>query len=165
MKPAAYLGFMLFLVPLLFSCSSNAAQWTAHRFDGRSFQPDQKKTAETLWLKSGYLPHLGETVPDAVGSQKLAKGAGAVAGLCFLQTSGGKLANANSSTPYPDEQITMKLPGEGVYVTRTDAAGYFIDSLYPGEYEFQCRGFKVTGTVRAGETTLIPIRGGKRMAD
>jgi hypothetical protein len=68
-------------------------------------------------------------------------------------------------TPLPDEQITMKLIGEGVFVTRTDEKGYFTDALDPGDYEFFCRGIKVSGKIHQGETTLIPIRGGKRMAD
>lgn len=165
MKQAAKTALLLMLSPLIFSCSSNATAWTPYLFTGTGFQPSMDAPSKALWIRPGFFPYSGQDSPQAAANIKLPKGTGAVAGICYLQTSGGKIANQNMITPLPDEQITMKLIGEGVFVTRTDERGYFTDALYPGDYEFYCRGMKVTGTIRQGETTLIPIRGGKRMAD
>ena len=157
---------LLFLItPVIFSCSSNTASWTPYQFNANGFYPSLDTPSKALWLRSGYFPYSGQNAPTAADNIKLPKDTGAVAGICYLQTSGGKIANQNMITPLPDEQITMKLIGEGVFVTRTDENGYFTDALHPGDYEFYCRGVKLSGKIRQGETTLIPIRGGKRMAD
>lgn len=156
---------LLLLTPLLISCSSNATPWTPYRLSEAGFHPSTDVTSKALWVRPGFFPYSGQDPPQAADSSKLPKGTGAVAGICYLQTSGGKIANQQLITPLPDEQITMKLRGEGVFVTRTDANGYFTDALHPGDYEFYCRGAKVAGRIRLGETTLIPIRGWKRMAD
>lgn len=156
---------LLLLTPVIFSCSSNASSWTPYLFNESGFHPSMVAPSKALWIRPGYFPYNGQDSPHASGNAKLPAGTGAVAGICYLQTSGGKIASQNMITPLPDEQITMKLIGEGVFVTRTDDKGYFTDALYPGDYEFYCRGVKVSGKIRRGETTLIPIRGGKRMAD
>lgn len=165
MIPLLRSTLLLLLAPLMFSCSSNGAAWTPYLFDGTDFRVAPDGQTKSVWLRYGYFPYLGQEAPLDTATTKLPAGTGAVAGICYLQTSGGKLVTQSRITPLPDEQITMKLSGEGAFVTRTDDSGYFSDALYPGEYEFYCRGVKVTGRVKQGETTLLPIRGGKRMAD
>jgi hypothetical protein len=95
----------------------------------------------------------------------LPPGTGVAAGICYTQTAGGKISSQNSFAPYPDEQITLKSKKYGVFVTRTDNDGYFSEHLKAGVYELFCRGVRVEFRIKTGETTLIPIRGGKRMAD
>jgi hypothetical protein len=114
------------------------------------------------------MPRIDQPEKLAVDTGKLPPGTGAVAGICYLQTSGGKLNDNTDNTtikPYPDEQIVIKNNQEGISVTRTDDAGYFIEALFPGKYELLCRGAGKPVTVKRGETTLVPLRGGKRMAD
>lgn len=165
MTQTARTVLLFLLTPVIFSCSSNGASWTPYLFNGSGFYHSMDAPSKALWIRPGYFPYSGQDSPQTSANIKLPKGTGAVAGICYLQTSGGKIANQNMITPLPDEQITMKLSGEGVFVTRTDEQGYFTDALYPGDYEFYCRGVKVSGRIRPGETTLIPLRGGKRMAD
>lgn len=159
-------ALLLLLSPLFFACSnSNASSWTPYMFNGTSFYIANDTPSKAIWIRHGFLPYSGQDSPYTAANMKLPPGTGAVAGICYLLTSGGKIASQNMITPLPDEQITMKLTGEGIFVTRTDNSGYFTDALYPGDYEFSCRGVKVLGKVRTGETTFIPLRGGKRMAD
>jgi hypothetical protein len=98
-------------------------------------------------------------------ADRLPPGNGAVAGICYTQASGGKIADRNLIAPLPDEQISIRNKDDGVSVTRTDGSGYFMEVLPPGDYELFCRGIRVHATIKRGETTLVPIRGGKRMAD
>lgn len=157
---------MLIIIPLIFSCAGGSASpWKAYIFDGITFSPTTDSNSKTIWLRSGHFPIVAELPPAAALSDVLPPGTGAVAGICFSQTSGNKTSTLNPLSPYTDEQITFKSAVDGVAVTRTDKNGYFIEYLPAGEYELFCRGVKTTLRIKPGETTLIPIRGGKRMAD
>lgn len=154
------------IIPLTLSCAScTASPWRPYTFNGNDFQPAVPVTDQTLWLRNGYLPRLDDPGRLAADTGRLPPGTGAVAGICYLQTSGGKVEGKSSVTPYPDEQITIKSKKEGISVIRTDDAGYFIELLPPGDYQFICRGAGKQVTVKKGKTTLIQLRGGKRMAD
>jgi hypothetical protein len=160
---------LIAIIPFIVSCvPAGTSPWRPYFFNGNEFQPSVAGTAQKLWLRKGYLPRLDEPGTYAVDTGKLPPGTGAVAGICYLQTSGGKLGNNTDNTtvkPYPDEQVVIKNRQEGISVTRTDEAGYFIEALFPGDYELLCRGAAKPITVIKGETTLVPLRGGKRMAD
>ena len=157
---------ILLIFPLIFSCAGgNSSTWKPYTFDGASFSPADDNLPKSIWLRSGHFPLTSEPPAGADSSDRLPPGTGAVAGICYQQTSGGKLYKQNAVTPYPDEQITFKSRTEGVSVTRTDNNGYFIEYLTAGNYELFCRGVRAEFSVKQGETTLVPIRGGKRMAD
>ncbi len=150
----------------LSSCTLSASTWQPYTFDGTSFHPGEITGKPSLWLRDGFIPRT-ETPPAGGASDlgSLPPKSGAVAGICYLQTSGGKLADQSGVTPYPDEQIIIRTARDGIFVTRTDSNGLFAELLYPGEYEFSCRGAGIPAVVKEGKTTLIHIRGGKRMAD
>jgi hypothetical protein len=157
---------ILMIFPIIFSCAgTNSSPWKAYFFDGSNFSPANDNTSNTIWVRSGHFPSTAEPVPGSASADRLPPGTGAVAGICYRQTTGGKIAAQNSFTPYPDEQITFKCNTEGVSVTRTDNDGYFAEYLTAGEYELFCRGVRAEFRINKGETTLVPIRGGKRMAD
>ena len=157
---------ILMIFPTIFSCAGmNSTLWKAYTFDGIKFSPTSDNSPYTIWVRSGHFPSTAEPVPGSASADRLPPGTGAVAGICYLQTTGGKTAAQNSFTPYPDEQITFKSNTEGVSVTRTDKDGYFIEYLTAGKYELFCRGVRTEFSIKKGETTLVPIRGGKRMAD
>jgi len=157
---------ILIIIPLLLSCAAgNSTLWQPYIFDGTDFSPATETTSGTIWLRSGHFPAISETAPAAERSDRLSPKTGAVAGICYLQTSGGKLSGQEPFTPYPDEQITLKNKKYGVFVTRTDKNGKFAEQLPTGKYELFCRGVRTEITIKQGETTLAPIRGGKRMAD
>lgn len=159
-------AIILLVFPLIFSCAGgNSSLWKPYIFDGVNFSPTSDNSSKAIWLRSGHFPTTSEQPPGSESSERLPPGTGAVAGICYLQTSGGKLSKINAVTPFPDEQITFRSKTEGVSVTRTDSNGYFIEYLTAGKYELFCRGVHTEFSVKQGETTLVPIRGGKRMAD
>jgi len=159
-----------FFLPLitvfsLSSCTLSASTWQPYTFDGTEFHPGEITGKPSLWLRDGFMPRTEKPglQTDNIGS--LPPKSGAVAGICYLQTSGGKLADQSGFTPYADEQIIIRTARDGIFVTRTDSNGIFTETLYPGEYEFTCRGAGIPAAVKEGKTTLVRIRGGKRMAD
>ncbi len=157
---------LIAIVPFIFSCAQpGASLWKPYSFNSSEFQPATQGSVPALWLRSGYMPRLDEPPRHAQDTGRLPTGTGSVAGICYMQASGGKKTDNPTVTAYPDEQIIIKSSQEGISVTRTDDAGYFIEILFPGEYEILCRGTGKPVTVKKGETTLVPLRGGKRMVD
>lgn len=157
---------LLALFPLLISCAGQgSSRWQPYIFDGIGFSPPAAIIPGTIWLRSGHFPAISETAPAAERSDRLSPKTGAVAGICYLQSGGGKLSGQETFTPYPGEQITLKNKQHGVFVTRTDTNGNFAEQLPAGDYELFCRGSRSEITIKQGETTLAPIRGGKRMLD
>jgi hypothetical protein len=157
---------ILLIFPLIFSCAGgNSSLWKPYFFDGKNFSPAAGTNFKGIWLRSGHFPVTAEQTPESTATDRLPTGTGAVAGICYIQSSGGKISGHEQFSPYPDEQITFKSKTEGVYVTRTGKDGYFTEYLTAGDYEVFCRGVRAEFRVKRGETTLVPIRGGKRMVD
>lgn len=157
---------ILMIFPLVFSCAEgNSSLWKPYIFDGINFSPTEENSSKAVWIRSGHFPMATETAPGSASSDLLPPGSGAVAGICYRQTTGGKISGRNSFSPYSGEQITLKSKIDGVSVTRTDGSGYFMEALPAGVYELLCRGVRTEFRVKRGKTTLVPIRGGKRMAD
>ena len=155
------------LLTLTASCSlsANPAKWEKFSFNGQDFQADGLENRPVIWVRDGYIPRVKEPDDASRDDGKLPPKAGAVAGLCYLQISGGKLVAQSGAIPLPNEQITIRHPKDGVSVTSSDGAGFFIEKLFPGDYQLFCRGAGVAVRVKAGTTVLVPIRGAKRMAD
>jgi hypothetical protein len=157
---------ILLIFPMLSSCAGgNSSPWRAYFFDGTQFSPASGNSPGALWLRSGHFPAAAEPASGTASADRLPPGSGAVAGICYVQTAGGKISPQRSFSPYPDEQITLKNKNAGIFVTRTGKDGYFAEHLVPGTYELFCRGARTEFRVTQGETTLVPIQGGKRMAD
>ncbi|HZV80966.1 MAG TPA: hypothetical protein VFF53_02240 [Geobacteraceae bacterium] len=162
--------FFLPLITLLSlsSCTlpaQTASTWQPRTFNGKEFVPGESKEMPSFWIRDGFIPRTDKPGDQVVNIGRLPAKVGAVAGICYLQSSGGKLSDKSGVTPYADEQITIKSAREGIFVARTDDNGLFIETLYPGEYEFSCRGAGSSAIVTEGKTTLVHIKGGKRMAD
>lgn len=157
---------ILMIFPLIFSCAEGSSSlWKPYIFDGINFSPTADDISKAIWIRSGHFPMVSAPAPGSAPSDILPPGSGAVAGICYLQTTGGRISARNQFSPYPDEQITLRSKVDGVSVTRTDGSGYFMEVLPAGVYELLCRGVRTEFRVKQGETTLVPIRGGKRMAD
>jgi len=159
-------AIILLILPLALSCTGgHTSHWQPFFFDGTGFSPATDGRSNEIWLQSGFLPSITDPTNGTVRSDRLPPGTGAVAGICYLQTSGGKMSSHNSFTPYPYEHITVKNKKDGVSVTRTGEDGYFIEPLFAGDYELFCRGVRAEFRIKPGETTLVPVRSGKRMTD
>ena len=157
---------MLLIFPLIFSCvGGNHSIWAPYAFNGVNLSPASDTSSNAIWIKNGYLPITSKPTSNASPSDRLPPGTGAVAGICYIQTSGGKISRHNSFAPLPDEQITFKGKTGETAVSMTNKNGYFTEYLTAGNYELFCRGARAEFTVKSGETTLVPVRGGKRMVD
>lgn len=154
-----------FMAALLLLTTSCAAKWEKFSFNGQQFQAGSLDNSLSIWVRDGYTPRLVEPEGAALDFGRLPAKTGAVVGICYLQTSGGKLADQSGTQPLANEQITIMSQEYGVSITRSDAAGLFIETLFPGNYQFYCRGAGVDVKVRAGKTVLVPLRGAKRMVD
>jgi len=168
MKPRIILTSVLAaLLSLTAACTLSAtpAKWEKFSFNGQGFQKGGRENWPAIWLRDGFTPRVAEPHSTSLDFGKLPPQSGAVAGVCYLQISGGKLGDGNGTEPLPDEQITISSTKHGVSVTRSDAAGIFIEELFPGDYQLSCRGAEVAVIVKEGKTVLVPIRGAKRMAD
>lgn len=163
--------FSILFSPAIFftaSCShsnSLAGPWQTYTFNGAEFVTQQISGLPSIWVRDGYQPQTGEPEKLAVDIGKLSPGSGAVAGICYIRTSGGKLVDRSGIDLLADEQITIRNAKFGITVVRSNSAGIFTEELFPGSYELFCRGAKTDVTVREGKTALTAIRCGKRMAD
>lgn len=150
----------IFLAASGLSCAGAAPDWQGFRFDGTAFVKDSGSGA--VLVSDGYLPVPASA--QAPREDKLPEGTGAVALLCFQQSSGGKLRAQPGMAPMAGVAVTIS--GNSLNLAaRTDASGYLILALPPGSYEFRLLGFSKNVAVEHGKTALVAIRGGKRMVD
>jgi len=150
------------------SCSHSSSQiylWQPYTFNGVEFVNQKITGLPSIWVRDNYYPRTGEPEKITADTGKLSPGSGAVAGVCYIHSSGGKLADRSGFEPLADEQITIRNARYGVSVIRSDSAGFFTEELFPEIYELFCRGAKTEVIVREGKTVLTFIRGGKRMVD
>lgn len=140
-----------------------ADTWSYYHFDGSRFVAGQPKDGTFVALRDGARPVVlaHATTAEAV---KLAPGTGAIAGICFIQSSGGKLKPAPPYLPCPRVTVQIFAGDRVVATTETDEQGYFVVTLAPGRYRVSSRE-DVEVTVKDDTTTLVPLRAGKRMVD
>jgi hypothetical protein len=161
---------ILFLPTIILSAScshsnSRISAWQPYTFNGVEFVNQRIEGLPSIWVRDGFSPRTEEPEKASVDTGRLPSGNGAVSGVCYVHSSGGKLADRSGFEPLADEQITIRNPRYGVSVIRSDSAGFFTEELLPEAYELFCRGAKTTVVVRDGKTVLTVIRGGKRMVD
>jgi hypothetical protein len=161
---------ILFLPTIFFSAScshsnSQTSLWQPYTFNGIEFVNQRIEGLPSIWVRDGFSPRAEEPDKASADTGRLSPKKGAVTGVCYIHSSGGKIASMSGFGPLPDEQITIKNAIYGVSVIRSDSLGFFSEELLPETYELFCRGVKVRATVREGKTVLTVIRGGKRMAD
>jgi len=150
----------IFLAASGLSCATAASDWQSFGFDGAAFVKGSGSGA--IMVRDGYLPVPASA--QAPREDKLPEGTGAVALLCFQQSSGGKLRAQPGLAPMAGVAVTIT--GNSLNLAaRTDANGYLILALPPGSYELRLLGFSKKVAVEHGKTALVAIRGGKRMVD
>jgi len=162
--------FLTGLLLLVISLTAVAAakrpvgKWNFFHFDGSSFVSGPSADGGTqVAVLAGFRPVLlkkGEK-PAAVD---LAAGTGALAGICFIQRSGGKLKRGPAYLPCAAMPVQISTGGKVVATVMTDDQGYFQVTVTAGRYRIEAKE-AVEVTVENGATALIPLRAGKRMAD
>jgi hypothetical protein len=154
----------LLALPVVFFCSSalcaDTPGFRSYLFDGSAFVESRAEGA--ILVRDGLLPVLsGEGSPR---EDPLPAGTGALAVLCYRQSSGGKLGRYPRIIPVPGTAVVVHGTGFTL-AARADAGGYVILALAPGRYELKVFGHSKPVVVEPGKTALVPIRGGKRMVD
>ena len=168
-KTCTFIGVFLLMVVAAAAAGamgqrpSANSRWQPFHFDGAAFRPGEGTGTATVQLREGYLPvirHGGSPVPE----QRLQGENGALALFCYMQTAGGKLRDAGGFLPM--EGLPLRITGEQREIPATTGGhGFLVMELPPGEYEVSAQGMSRSVRVEKGKSSLIAIRGGKRMVD
>lgn len=140
-----------------------AEQWAYFHFDGAQFVPGKRAAGTFVAVRDGVQPVVTARA-EKLQSAPLPAGTGAVVGICYVQSSGGKLRAGAGFDAVPLIPVEITAGGRNVATVETDRNGYFIAALPPGTYKVGARG-TVEVTVTKGSTTFVPLRVGKRMVD
>lgn len=138
-------------------------QWIFFHFNGEAFVPGKAAHGSSVAVREGVRPVVAVQA-GKVEAVKLPSGTGAVAGICYVQSSGGKLRSGPGFAPAVQLPVQI-LSGERVVAAaECDADGYFVAIVPSGSYRVSAGTIKEV-TVENGNTTLVPLRVGKRMVD
>lgn len=171
--PRSLLLFLLIsVIGTALPASSSAADappadtWRYYHFDGSAFTPGPAVDGSAFIAVRGKMRPVVLTVQtSSVEQTPLPDGSGVIAGICYLQSSGGKLASGSGFRPYPRVPLLISTGGKEFVTVQTDDHGYFLVVLPAGTYSVGSGPFTADITVESGITTLVPLRAGKRMVD
>ena len=139
--------------------------WNFYHFDGQAFVAGRPvEGSPFLAVRDRDVP-LVLTRTDRLEASPLPTDKGALAGICYLRSSGGKLAGGSSFAPRPDAALEISSGDALVLRAQTDSAGYFVVMLPAGKYRISCGTFEAEAAVEVGKTTLATVQAGKRMVD
>ena len=166
-------AILLLLVLLIGTTVSAAAAgkrladtWNYYHFDGSAFIPGPTVDGSAfIAVREKVLPVVLTVQPSDIEQTALPDGAGVIAGICYLQSSGGKLGSGSGFSPYPRVPLLISSGGKQFVTVQTDEQGYFVVALPAGKYSVGSGPFTAEITVERGITTLVPLRAGKRMVD
>ncbi|HIJ87154.1 MAG TPA: hypothetical protein HPP97_05635 [Desulfuromonadales bacterium] len=163
---------LVFLTGTLLSTSLSAASkrpgdvWNYYHFDGSAFAPGPAVDGSAfVAVREKTQPVVLTAEADGLEQAVLPEGSGAIAGICYLQSSGGKLGGSSGFKPYPRVPLLISASGKQLVTVQTDDHGYFVVVLPAGTYAVGSGPFTAEITVERGITTLVPLRAGKRMVD
>lgn len=165
------LNLLLAVVAVVVMCVTATAgakrqtdSWNYYHFDGRTFIAGPPDSGAFLAVRDGVRPVVlaqGAKV-EAVA---LPPGQGVIAGICYIQGSGGKLAGRSGFVPTPGVPVQISANNRIVATVRSDDQGYFAAVVAAGRYVVSGGLATVELTVEKEKTTLVPLRTGKRMVD
>jgi len=158
-----FLIFLTISAPASAAVSRPADVWNFYHFDGIAFTPGPAVDGSAfLAVKEKLLPVVLTAQTAPLEQTVLPAGSGAIAGICYLQSSGGKLGGGGGYKPYPRLPLIISTEGKEFVTVQTDTYGYFVVVLPAGIYSV---GGGPSITVERGIATLVPLRIGKRMVD
>lgn len=165
----ALLVFLLCAVlPAAASAAANrpADVWNYYHFNGNAFTPGPAIDGSAyVAVREKVRPVVLTAQTADIEQAALPDGAGVIAGICYLQSSGGKLGGGSGFVPYPRVPLLISSGGKQFVTVQTDEQGYFVVVLPAGTYTIGSEPFTAEITVERGITTLVPLRAGKRMVD
>lgn len=137
--------------------------WSLFYFDGKAFVAGKPAPMTPfIAVRDGYVPVVA-TREERVKEVKLPPGSGALVGICYVQSYGGKLKPAGGYHPVPMLEVQVSEGEKATAPVQTDADGYFVAILPAGNYRVGNQQAEVK--VEEGKTSFIPLRVGKRMVD
>jgi hypothetical protein len=163
---------LIFLTGTLLSTSLSAASkrpadvWNYYHFDGSAFVPGPATEGSAfVAVREKAQPVVLTARMEDLEQTLLPDDSGVIAGICYLQSSGGKLGSSSGFKPYPRIPLLISSAGKQLVTVQTDEQGYFVVVLPAGTYSVGSGPFTAEITVEQGITTLVPLRAGKRMVD
>jgi len=164
--------FLAFLFSTSFSVSASAAGnrpgdvWNYYHFDGSAFLAGPATDGSAfVAVRENVQPVVLTAQGARIEPTALPVGAGVIAGICYIQSSGGKLGTGSGYRPYPRVPLLIATGGKELVTVQTDDYGYFVVVLPAGTYSIGSGTFTAEIAVERGVTTLVPLRAGKRMVD
>ncbi|MBU5636993.1 hypothetical protein KOM00_09620 [Geomonas sp. Red69] len=140
-----------------------AELWSFFYFNGTAFVPGRPAPLSPfVAVRDGFLPVV-ETREERIKEMKLPEGTGALVGICYVQSYGGKLKPAGGYHPVPMLEVPVWAGEKPASPAQTDSEGYFVTPLPAGSYRVGNQ--KVEVNVENGKISFIPLRVGKRMVD
>jgi hypothetical protein len=137
--------------------------WSFFYFDGREFVAGKPAPLSPfLAVREGFVPVV-ETRDEKIQPVQLPEGSGALAGICYVQSYGGKLKPAGGYHPVPMLAVPISAGEKPAPAAETDGNGFFVTILPAGSYRVGREGVEVR--IESGTTRLLPLRVGKRMVD
>lgn len=156
-------------IPATASATANRppSAWNYYHFDGSAFIPGPAVDGSAFIAVREKTQPVVLMAPAASFEQTpLPEQAGVIAGICYLQISGGKLGGGGGRfQPCQRVPLTIFSGGKPFITVQTDDNGYFIVVLPAGIYSIGDEPFSADIKVERGITTLAPLRAGKRMVD
>lgn len=159
--------FLCSLLPLQVSAAGKRPvdTWTLYHFDGAAFVSGPAADGPFIAVREKVRPVVLTTLTAPIEQTLLPDGSGVIAGICYLQSSGGKLGNGSGFKPYARVPLQIFSGGKEFVSVQTDDQGYFVVVLPAGTYSVGSGPFAAEITVDRSITTLVPLRAGKRMVD
>ncbi len=140
--------------------------WVYYHFDGVGFKAGPSSDEKPfVAIREGARPVVLLTRTSEIESIDLPEGAGAISGICYIQSSGGKLGGGSEYVPCPKVPLLVSAGGKQLVTVQTDEHGYFVVVLAEGTYSIGSGPFTAEIPVERGITSLVPLRAGKRMVD
>lgn len=139
--------------------------WNYNYFDGREFVAGKPPDGGPFLALREQMSPVVVSGTAKIEEVALSPGKGAIAGLCYIQRSGGKLTNLNGYASVPGTPVRIFSGGKMVASVEADEHGYFVAAVTAGKYSVSSGPAMVELTVENGKTILVPLRTGKRMAD
>lgn len=161
----AVIACLLVAVAAVAASKRPADIWNYYHFDGSRFVAGQAANGKRIVaVRDGVRPvvALPTTKFEAVA---LPAGTGAMAGICYIQSAGGKLAGGAGYLAAPSMRLPISSGTSVVTTVQSDEQGYFTIVLPAGRYVVGEGPLAREVQVKRDQTTLITLRVGKRMVD
>jgi hypothetical protein len=142
-----------------------AVAWNYYHFDGHAFVAGRPADGSPFLAVQDRAVPLVLTASTKVETTPLPPNKGALAGICYILSTGGKLAGRSNHVPSPGITVSIFSGTTVVLHTQTDGSGYFVALLPAGIYRISSGAFTAEAAVEAGKTTLSALPTGKRMVD